>query len=126
MAVVEATGRGAAVFGSTVPKVSRNRYMRLCGARFLPHPAGSPASGFCLLGWGQRDAAAWVSVLKAPHNGRGLMIYGATKMEAGDLHGALAMFERALQYTTNYADLEDNLGIVNERLAQRGGATRDS
>ena len=65
------------------------------------------------------EATLWADdVAKSPHNGRGLMIYGLTRMNAGDLQGALALFQRALVYTPNYATLEINLGVVNGLLAQ--------
>ncbi len=57
---------------------------------------------------------------KSPHNGRGLMIFGLTRMNAGDYAGALELFNRALLYTPNYATLEVNLGIVNGLLADAG------
>ncbi len=67
------------------------------------------------------EASLWADdVAKSPHNGRGLMIYGLTRMNAGDLAGALALFTRALQYTPNYATLEVNLGVVNGLLADAG------
>ncbi len=54
----------------------------------------------------------WADVtLKSPQNGRGLMNYGLARMSAGDFSGALNLYERALQYTPNYPQLEINLGI---------------
>ena len=52
------------------------------------------------------------------------MIYGLTRMNAGDLQGALDLFDRALVYTPNYATLEINLGVVNGLLADRGDPGR--
>lgn len=67
------------------------------------------------------EASLWADdVAKSPHNGRGLMIYGLTRMNVGDLEGALRLFTRALEYTPNYATLEINLGIVNGMLADAG------
>ena len=67
------------------------------------------------------EASLWADdVAKSPHNGRGLMIYGLTRMNAGDDAGALALFNRALQFTPNYPTLEINLGVVNGLLAARG------
>ncbi len=67
------------------------------------------------------EASLWADdVRKSPHNGRGLMNYGLTRMSAGDAQEALALFTRALQYTPNYATLEVNLGIVDGLLADTG------
>lgn len=76
--------------------------------------------------WRSEETLWADDVLKSPHNGRGLMMYGSTKMEAGDAAGALDLFERALVYTPNYPDLEINLGVVNGLLAQRGDVMRAS
>ncbi len=71
------------------------------------------------------EASLWADdVAKSPHNGRGLMIYGLTRMNAGDLSGALGLFTKALAYTPNYATLEINLGIVNGLLADSGHPDR--
>ncbi len=71
------------------------------------------------------EATLWADdVAKSPRNGRGLMIYGLTRMNEGDYSGALQLFTRALQYTPNYATLEINLGVVNGLLAARGEAAR--
>lgn len=83
----------------------------------------------CGYGWGaHRRNAVWLSedtlwaddVQKSPGNGRGLMIYGLTRMNAGDLAGALQLYTQALAYTPNYPTLEINLGVVNSLLAQQG------
>ncbi len=67
------------------------------------------------------EATLWADdVAKSPGNGRGLMIYGLTRMNAGDTAGALALFNRALMYTPNYATLEINLGVANGALAAGG------
>ena len=71
------------------------------------------------------EGSLWADdVTKSPHNGRGLMNYGLTRMNAGDLPGALALFTRALQYTPNYPTLEVNLGVVNGLLADTGQPDR--
>lgn len=91
-------------------------------------PTVCTLAGICLCGYAygaHRRNAVWRSedtlwaddVAKSPHNGRGLMIYGLTLMNAGDLSGALALYTRALAYTPNYATLEINLGVVNSLLA---------
>ena len=48
------------------------------------------------------------------------MNFGLTRMNIGDLSGALALFQRALVYTPNYPTLEIDLGIVNGLMADRG------
>lgn len=63
------------------------------------------------------DESLWLDdVKKCPHNGRGLMNYGLTQMAKGAYPVALAYFQRALQYTPNYATLEINLGIVESAM----------
>jgi tetratricopeptide (TPR) repeat protein len=61
--------------------------------------------------WKTPDSLWYDVTLKSPANGRGLMNYGLTRMAVGDFPVALTYFERALQYTPNYAQLEINLGI---------------
>ena len=89
------------------------------------------ASAMCLCGyaygahrrnqvWRSEDALWADDVAKSPENGRGLMMYGLTRMDAGDYPTALALFQRALKYTPNYPTLEINLGVVNGLLADRG------
>lgn len=59
------------------------------------------------------EATLWRDVTEqSPHNGRGLMNYGLTEMAAGRLDSALSLFERAHDFTPNYALLEINTGIV--------------
>ncbi len=70
--------------------------------------------------WRSEDTLWADDAAKSPHNGRGLMIYGLTRMNAGDLPQALSLYTRALQYTPNYPTLEINLGIVNGLLAAQG------
>ena len=58
------------------------------------------------------EASLWRDVTeKSPHNGRGLMNYGLTLMADGKYPESLSYFERALQFTPNYAILEINLGV---------------
>ncbi len=94
----------------------------------LVTPVLSTLTALCLCGYAygaHRRNAVWRSegtlwaddVAKSPHNGRGLMIYGLTRMDAGDLRGALALYTRALTYTPAYPTLEINLGVVNSLLA---------
>ena len=74
--------------------------------------------------WRSEDTLWADDALKSPRNGRGLMIYGLTRMNAGDLAGALRLYTQALAYTPNYPTLEVNLGIVNGLLAAEGDGQR--
>jgi len=57
------------------------------------------------------EASLWRDVtIKSPHNGRGLMNYGLTRMGRGSYPEALDYFTRALQYTPNYSTLETTWG----------------
>ena len=100
-------------------------------------PALIAGAALCLCGYAygaHRRNEVWRSeptlwaddVAKCPHNGRGLMIYGLTRMNAGDFTGALNLFNRALVYTPNYATLEINLGVVNGLLAAGGNAAQNA
>lgn len=75
--------------------------------------------------WRSEDTLWADDVLKSPGNGRGLMIYGLTRMNAGDLAGASRLYTQALAYTPNYPTLEVNLGIVNGLLAAEGDPKRN-
>jgi len=74
--------------------------------------------------WRSEETLWADDVVKSPHNGRGLMMYGLTRMTAGDLTGARLLFEQALQYSPNFSTLEVNLGVVNGLLADRGEPMR--
>jgi tetratricopeptide (TPR) repeat protein len=74
--------------------------------------------------WHDEESLWHDDVIKSPHNGRGLMIYGLTQMSKGNYPLALDYFERALTYTPNYPTLEINLGVVNGAMADLGDATR--
>ncbi len=107
-------------------------YAKLRGRAQTFLPRAALASALLLLsayGYGahrrnaiwRSEATLWADdVEKSPHNGRGLMIYGLTRLNAGDTVGALALFNRALLYTPNYATLEINLGVANGVLAAMG------
>ncbi len=82
---------------------------------------------FCAVGTRRRnevwrtEETLWADVtVKSPRNGRGLMNYGLTQMSQGNYQLALTYFERAAQYTPNYASLEVNLAIA------KGGLNRDA
>jgi tetratricopeptide (TPR) repeat protein len=64
------------------------------------------------------EETLWLDdIQKSPHNGRGLMIYGLTQMNKGDLHRALDCFQQAERYVPLYDVLQINLGIVYGSLA---------
>jgi tetratricopeptide (TPR) repeat protein len=66
------------------------------------------------------EASLWLDVTrKSPLNGRGLMNYGLTRMQEGDLQGARDAFERAALLTPNYPTLEINLGVAYGALGQK-------
>lgn len=94
-------------------------------------PVAATLAALCLCGYAygaHRRNAVWFSedtlwaddVAKSSHNGRGLMIYGLTRMNAGDQANALRLFTEALRYTPSYPTLEINLGVVNGNLADQG------
>jgi protein O-mannosyl-transferase len=69
------------------------------------------------------EASLWLDVTrKSPLNGRGLMNYGLTRMQEGDLQGARDAFERAALLTPNYSTLEINLGVAYGALGQKNTA----
>ena len=74
--------------------------------------------------WHDEESLWRDDVAKSPRNGRGLMIYGLTRMQKGAYADALGCFERALALTPNYATLEINLGVVNGAMADLGDAAR--
>lgn len=94
------------------PVASTVAVMTLCGYAWGAHRRNAV--------WFSEDTLWADDVAKSPHNGRGLMIYGLTRMNAGDLAEALQLYTRALAYTPNYPTLEINLGIVNGLLAAKG------
>ena len=59
------------------------------------------------------EESLWRDVTeKSPRNGRGLMTYGVIQMGKGNLAAAETYFNRALEYTPQYAYLHVNLGIL--------------
>jgi uncharacterized protein (TIGR02996 family) len=74
--------------------------------------------------WHDEDSLWLDDVQKSPENGRGLMNYGLTLMAKGEYTQALDYFERALQFTPNYATLEIDLGIVNGQMGRPAEAER--
>jgi tetratricopeptide (TPR) repeat protein len=88
-----------------------------CAIVLLAHAAGTHARNEV---W-RSDATLWKDVAeKSPRNGRGLMNHGLALMRDGDLEGALARFERAGQFVTDYPVLEINLGVVKSALHRDG------
>ena len=76
--------------------------------------------------WRSEESLWLDDVEKSQHNGRGLMNYALTQMSKGTNGVALEYFERALNYTPNYATLEINLGVVNAAMADQGDVTRST
>ena len=76
--------------------------------------------------WRSEESLWRDDVIKSPHNGRGLMIYGLTQMNKGIYPVALDYFNRALLYTPNYPTLEINLGVVNGAMADQGDTSRSA
>ena len=113
-------------------------YKRLCApssngtaGRSWLRPAAGITAALCLCGYAygahrrnqvwRSEATLWADdVVKSPHNGRGLMIFGLTRMNTGDYADALQLFTEAFRYTPNYPTLEINLGVVNSLLAAQG------
>jgi tetratricopeptide (TPR) repeat protein len=59
------------------------------------------------------EESLWRDVIeKSPRNGRGLMTYGVIQMGNGNLAAAETYFNRALEYTPQYAYLHVNIGIL--------------
>ena len=100
------------------PVVSTVAVIALCGYAWGAHRRNAV--------WSSEDTLWADDAAKSPHNGRGLMIYGLTRMNAGDLAGALQLYTRALAYTPNYPTLEVNLGIVNGLMAAQGHPDLDA
>ncbi|QMV19929.1 tetratricopeptide repeat protein [Granulicella sp. 5B5] len=72
--------------------------------------------------WHTEESLWRDNVVKSPHNGRGLMIYGLTQMNKGAYAEALEYFTRALRYTPNYPTLEINLGVVYGAMGRQAQA----
>jgi tetratricopeptide (TPR) repeat protein len=71
------------------------------------------------------EESLWLDVTrKSPENGRGLMTYGVIQMDKGNFAAAQQYFERALQYTPQYAYLHVNLGVLNGALGRAADAER--
>ena len=65
------------------------------------------------------EATLWADAAqKSPHNGRALMNYGLTKMRAGDLTGAIQVYEQAKRFTPYYNYLWINEGIAQAALGK--------
>ena len=67
----------------------------------------------------------WRDVIeKSSANGRALMNYGLTQMSQGKYVQAKRLFERAKIHVPNYAHLQTNLGIVDDKLGDKVSAER--
>jgi hypothetical protein len=63
------------------------------------------------------EETLWKDVTeKSPRNGRGLMNYGLTQMQAGRFAVAKDYFTRALVFNPAYPTLDVNLGVVNSAM----------
>jgi Tfp pilus assembly protein PilF len=90
-----------------------------CAAVLVAHAVGTHLRN---RSW-QSEEALWADVVhKSPANGRGWMNYGLTKMRAGDLERARALFEHAATLTPNYSVLEVNRAIVHGALGDATAA----
>jgi tetratricopeptide (TPR) repeat protein len=79
-----------------------------------------PARGQRNIVW-RTEESLWRDVTeKSPKNGRGLTTYGVLQMRENRLAEAEEYFNRALQYTPQYAYLHVNLGVL--KGAQHKGA----
>jgi tetratricopeptide (TPR) repeat protein len=66
------------------------------------------------------EESLWLDVTrKSPRNGRGLMTYGVIQMGKGNLAAADEYFNRALQFTPEYAYLHVNLGVLKGAQGNR-------
>lgn len=73
----------------------------------------------------QTEESLWLDVTnKSPQNGRGLMAYGVIQMGKGRLDRADQYFNRALQYTPNYAYLHVNIGVLKGAQGDAAEAER--
>jgi tetratricopeptide (TPR) repeat protein len=71
------------------------------------------------------EESLWLDVTnKSPQNGRGLMAYGVIQMGKGRLDLAEQYFNRALQYTPNYAYLHVNIGVLKGAQGDAAAAER--
>lgn len=69
------------------------------------------------------EESLWHDVtLKSPNNGRGLMNYGLTQMQIGNLDVAEQYFLKALHFAPTYGALHINLGIINAALGRTNEA----
>lgn len=69
------------------------------------------------------EESLWLDVTrKSPHNGRGWMNYGLTRMSKGDYRGALDCSARAQIYTPAYYLLEINTAIAHGALRHNAQA----
>jgi tetratricopeptide (TPR) repeat protein len=74
--------------------------------------------------WRNEEALFYDVTIKSPENGRGLMNYGLTQMEKGDINRALDYFARAASFTPRYPILEVNTGIAYGVLNQNAEAEK--
>jgi Flp pilus assembly protein TadD len=71
------------------------------------------------------EESLWRDVTeKSPKNGRGLMTYGVIRMAQGDFATAEFYYNRALEFTPQYAYLHINLGVLKAAQGKRDDAER--
>jgi len=71
------------------------------------------------------EESLWRDVTeKSPRNGRGLMTYGVIQMGKGNLAAAETYFNRALEYTPQYAYLHVNIAILKGAQGKAADAER--
>ncbi|HJU43625.1 MAG TPA: tetratricopeptide repeat protein [Vicinamibacterales bacterium] len=71
------------------------------------------------------EESLWRDVtVKSPRNGRGLMTYGVIQMAKGNFSSAEDYFNRALQYSPQYAYLHVNLGVLKGAQGKTADAER--
>lgn len=66
------------------------------------------------------EATLWKNVIEqSPQNGRGIMNYALTLMEAGQIRDALRYLQQAKNLNPYYGVLETNLGVAHNALGEK-------
>ena len=109
-----------------LPQLHRTRRLNLvlttaAVALLAAHAAGTWQRNIV---WRTEDSL-WRDVTeKSPRNGRGLMTYGVIQMGKGNLAAAETYFNRALEYTPQYAYLHVNIAILKGAQGKAADAER--
>lgn len=69
--------------------------------------------------WSTHESLWYDVSIKSPNNGRGLMNYGLSQMQKGDLARAKIYFEKALLLIPNYPLLHINLALLHTMLQDK-------